>query len=67
VNGLFYDYGDVPTLAEKIDRLLSDDALRKKLGRQAIDWARQWTWDGAAGAMEGIIRQAIEEHGKSRG
>jgi len=66
VNGLFYDYGDVPALAEKIDRLLSDDALRGKLGRQAVDWARQWTWDGAADAMEGIVRQTVEEHARSR-
>lgn len=62
VNGLFYDYGDVPGLAEKLDRLLTDDALRKKLGEQAIKWAAQWTWDKAADDMEKAIRQAIERH-----
>lgn len=62
VNGLFYDYGDIAGLAECIDRLLGDDELRLRLGRQAIDWAHQWTWDGAADATEEIIGRAVKEH-----
>ena len=61
VNGLFYEYGNVADLAGKLERLLGDDELRLRLGRQAIDWAHQWTWDGAADATEGIIRRAVEE------
>jgi len=61
VNGLVYPCGDVASLAEKLERLLADDALRLRLGRQAIDWAKQWTWDGAADAMEQVIRQTIAE------
>lgn len=57
VNGLFYDYGNVPDLAEKLDRMLADHELRGRLGRQAIDWARQWTWGAAADATE----RALEE------
>jgi glycosyltransferase involved in cell wall biosynthesis len=61
VNGLMYKYGDVSALAEKLEKLLSDDALRTRLGRQAIEWAKQWTWDGAAEAMERVIEQTINE------
>jgi glycosyltransferase involved in cell wall biosynthesis len=61
VNGLMYDYGDVPALAEKLERLLTDDALRTRLGQQAIEWARQWTWDGAADAMERTIEKTVSE------
>jgi glycosyltransferase involved in cell wall biosynthesis len=61
VNGLMYDYGDVPALAEKLERLLTDDVLRARLGRQAIEWAKQWTWDGAADAMERAIEETINE------
>jgi glycosyltransferase involved in cell wall biosynthesis len=61
VNGLVYKYGDVPALAEKLERLLSDTALRTRLGEQAIAWSRQWTWDGAAEAMERVIEQAVNE------
>jgi len=59
VNGLVYKYGDVPALAERLERLLSDHALVNRLGQQAIAWARQWTWDGAADAMEKAAETAI--------
>jgi glycosyltransferase involved in cell wall biosynthesis len=61
VNGLMYNYGDVPALAEKLEKLLSDGALRSRLGQQAIEWAKQWTWDGAADAMEKAAEAAISE------
>ncbi len=61
VNGLMYDYGDVPALAEKLERFLTDEALRARLGQQAIEWAKRWTWDGAADAMERAIEQTVRE------
>ena len=61
VNGLMYEYGDVPALAEKLEKLLSDDALRNRLGQQAIGWAKQWTWDGAAEAIERVVEETINE------
>ncbi|NPV14157.1 glycosyltransferase family 4 protein [candidate division WOR-3 bacterium] len=61
VNGLFYTYGNVKELADKIDRLLQDEELRSRLGAQAIDWARQWTWDGAADKIEKMLLQTVEE------
>ena len=61
VNGLMYNYGDVPALAEKLEKLLFDGALRSRLGQQAIEWAKQWTWDGAADAMEKAAEAAISE------
>jgi glycosyltransferase involved in cell wall biosynthesis len=67
VNGLVYPYGDVPALAERLERILKDDALRRKLGEQAIKWAHQWTWDAAADQMEAIIEQAVAEAGKAGG
>lgn len=65
VNGLVYPYGDIPALAEKLEKLLSDEPLRQKLGRQAIDWARQWTWDKAADDMLACIEQAISRGRKA--
>ncbi len=63
VNGLMYDYGDVAGLAEKLERILTDKALRDGLGRQAIDWARQWTWEAATDRMEEFIQDAVAEGG----
>jgi len=65
VNGLFYDYGDIAGLAEKIERLLADEPLRRRLGEQAIGWARQWTWDKAASDMESVIRRTAAERRES--
>lgn len=64
VNGLFYDYGDIGQLAQKLDLLMTDEELRLKLGRQAVGWAKQWTWDRAADATERVIERAVEEHAK---
>ena len=62
VNGLVYHFGDVPALAEKLELILKDEPLRRKLGAQAIAWAHQWTWDAAADQMEQEIARAVEEH-----
>ncbi len=59
VNGLMYDYGDIAGLAERLDRLLADEPLRRKLGQQAVAWAGQWTWDRAAASMESVLQQAV--------
>ena len=61
VNGLFYEYGNVGQLAEKLELVLTDEALRARLGEQAIGWARQWSWDKAAEDMEQAISRTIEE------
>jgi len=66
VNGLFYRYGDIADLADKLDRLLADAPLRARLGRQAVDWARRWTWDAAAEATGQALEEAIREHRKKR-
>jgi glycosyltransferase involved in cell wall biosynthesis len=59
VNGLVYPYGDVAALAERLERILTDDALRRRLGTQAIDWAHQWTWSAAADATEALCARAL--------
>ena len=61
INGLVYDYGDTAGLADRLERLLTDSALRERLGRQAIDWARQWTWEAATDKMEKVIQDAVSE------
>jgi glycosyltransferase involved in cell wall biosynthesis len=59
VNGLVYPYGDIAALAECLERILTDDVLRRKLGGQAIDWARQWTWAAAADQTEALCARAL--------
>jgi glycosyltransferase involved in cell wall biosynthesis len=63
VNGLVYPYGDVRALADRLELILKDDALRRQLGTQAVEWAHQWTWDAAADQMERVIEQTAAERG----
>lgn len=45
VTGLIHRHGDVDDVAEKIRRLIDDEALRQRLGRRAREWVvenRQW-------------------------
>lgn len=62
VNGLFYNYGDIIDLAKKIERLLANSEYTRKLGEQAIAWAQQWTWEGAADKIATLINKTISEH-----
>ncbi|TAE23450.1 MAG: glycosyltransferase family 1 protein [Candidatus Kapaibacterium sp.] len=48
VSGLLYDYGDIPTLAELLRRVLTDTALQTRLAHGAIGFARQFNWDDSA-------------------
>jgi glycosyltransferase involved in cell wall biosynthesis len=62
VNGFFYDYGNIEQLTEKLDLLLTDQELCRRLGNQAIDWAKQWTWEGAVDKIYNLILGTL--HGK---
>lgn len=57
--GLLYPYGDVDALTASIVRLLRDTNLRDELGRNALAYAAEFTWDKAAtGTLEVLTRVA---------
>lgn len=57
--GLLYPYGDVDALTASIVRLLRDTNLRDELGRNALAYAAEFTWDkAAAGTLEVLTRVA---------
>jgi D-inositol-3-phosphate glycosyltransferase len=53
-NGLTVPARDPEALAASIDKLLADDDLRERLGRQASAYARQYDWSL-------IVRRMVEE------
>ena len=64
VTGLLFPYGDHRALAERVQRILTDDGFRRRLGEQAALWARTFTWDAAArGTME-AVDDALHRGGK---
>ncbi|MEO0112908.1 MAG: glycosyltransferase family 4 protein [candidate division WOR-3 bacterium] len=57
--GFFYPYGDVDTLAEKMKILLINDNLREEMGKKAIDWAKNFTWEKSANLMKELIEKVL--------
>ena len=65
VTGVLVPEHDAAALAEMIDRVMGDGALRWRLGREGVRWAAQHRWPCVA---ETIVREyarlvaSAEEH-----
>jgi glycosyltransferase involved in cell wall biosynthesis len=57
VTGFLVPHGDRAALAECITTVLTDPELRDRLGRQARQFAEQFTWERAADRMEQFLEQ----------
>jgi phosphatidylinositol alpha 1,6-mannosyltransferase len=58
VNGLLYPPGDAARLREHVGRLLADDALRTRLGQQAVAGVAQNSWTALGEQLVGHYRAA---------
>lgn len=58
-NSLVHRVADVDTLAEHLDLLHDDPALRAELRSRAIDSATEFTWEAAAERLVGAYRIAL--------
>jgi glycosyltransferase involved in cell wall biosynthesis len=57
--GLLVPYGDDAALAGALGRVLSDEALRVRLERAGIEWAKRFTWpDCAARSLDALLAPA---------
>ena len=59
-NGLLVEDGDIQAFAETITKILTDDELRNKLSRNAIEWAKRFSWDKSAEEFESVVKNVIE-------
>jgi glycosyltransferase involved in cell wall biosynthesis len=59
VTGLRVPPADAIALAEGIIRLLENDSLRRMLGKNAADRAKQYSWDGVAKKLIQIAQEEI--------
>jgi glycosyltransferase involved in cell wall biosynthesis len=59
--GLHVPHGDVQALADAIGRLVADRDLRERMGRQASDFARTFSWEAAADAFERYLTRLVAE------
>jgi len=59
--GLLYPYGDINRLSQSILFLLKDAQLRERLTKNAIRWAKTFTWDAAADQTLGLLERRMKE------
>jgi len=61
VTGFLARNGDVRDLANKIIRVLEDEALRERLSRNCLEYARQFSWNKTTTQFIKILDWAINE------
>jgi glycosyltransferase involved in cell wall biosynthesis len=57
--GFLVPHGDVAALASRLEQLLGSSALCEQLGRQAHQFAQQFTWDRAADDTERFLEIVV--------
>jgi phosphatidylinositol alpha-1,6-mannosyltransferase len=57
--GLLVPQNDVPALADAITRLLSDAALRARMGTAGRDYAQTQDWSAVAGRVMALYQQVV--------
>lgn len=67
INGFLVKPGDSAAMAKRIDMLLSDAKLRKRLGAQAKATAARFTIESSAEATLRAYREVVEAKGRKRG
>jgi D-inositol-3-phosphate glycosyltransferase len=64
ITGFVVPGGDAEALANTLERLMKDPDLRERLGRQAAEYARFYSWDKIAGRVKTIYEELLESKGK---
>lgn len=54
-NILLAPVGDVEAMADQLEVLLKDDDLRRRLARQGLATASEFSWDRSTEALEGVL------------
>jgi alpha-1,3-rhamnosyl/mannosyltransferase len=57
--GLTIDPRSIEDMADAMERVLNDDALRERLVAAGLDRAAEFTWARAAAATAGVYREAL--------
>ena len=59
-SGIIIERENIDALANAIIRILKDENLREKLSRDAVEWAKQFSWDRSAEEFERVIRSVTK-------
>ncbi|HIP84823.1 MAG TPA: glycosyltransferase family 4 protein [Methanothermococcus okinawensis] len=59
-NGFLFEVNNVEMLREKIELLVNNKGLRKRLGRNGKEFSKRFSWEGAAKRLDAIYRELRE-------
>jgi glycosyltransferase involved in cell wall biosynthesis len=62
--GFLVPHGNVAALADRVEALLRDDALRTTLGAAAREFALGLSWDETADRVSRRLQGAVDSHGR---
>ncbi len=62
--GLLYPHSDTDALARAVIRLLKDNELRMRLGKNSLELSQKFNWQKASEEVEAVIERVLEEHGR---
>lgn len=61
VTGSLVESGDMGDLASKIVRVLEDEGLRLRLSKNALEYAKGFSWECTAREFMRILKSVIDE------
>jgi len=61
VTGLLVEHGNLVALTTALTEVLTDRALREELGRAALQWASQFTWDTVTEEIRTVIDSVLAD------
>lgn len=57
--GILVPYADIEALAKSMTRILTNDELREKLSKGAVEWAKRFIWDKTAEETLQVLKRVI--------
>lgn len=62
-NGLLVENGNIKALANALKEVLLDEQLRAKLCKNAVEWAKRFSWDEITTRFENLLTRVLRDSG----
>jgi glycosyltransferase involved in cell wall biosynthesis len=59
--GFLVPHGDVPAIADRMKRLLTDDVPAARMAAAGVKWAARFNWEDSARKTLGLLEEAVAE------
>ena len=67
ITGYVVPGGDAESLAKTLEKLMKDPELRERLGQQAAEYAKFYSWDKIATRIKNVYEEMLEKKGAGAG